>query len=345
MSAQLDKARTLAELGRLESARGVLAEALATEPDNADLLAELANTHLRLSDYRQALDVSTSALRHAPDDTYAWRVRALAELQLARAGGNSARAREHRTAAIAAARRACELEPKYADNHRVLAATQRDTNPKAALSSTGRALELDPDDISVHLLRGMILRENLLQPDRAEAAFRKVLELDPERVEALYHLALVEWDRRNYVVAERELRRVAQLDPVAYAEAVRGHLTKLAADARSGGKPETTSGGRRFARWAGVAAVFLVIRLVIAATDSDSPADRQRYTPNPAIPSNYYRPPTFYQRPSFPAIPTIPPDLEKYFPSNVPRPPARQTAPAAPATPRATVPGGVNPFQ
>ncbi|MGW4530082.1 tetratricopeptide repeat protein [Nocardia sp. NPDC004340] len=341
MSEKIEKARVLADLGRFEAAREMLGEVLAGDPEDPEALADMANLAYRAGEYERALEFAGTAMRVVPDEPFVWRVRALAELQLSRAAAGDEGA-QRRVRALAAARRAVELEPDEAVNFRILAATQRDTDPAAALENLELALELEPDDPHTHLLRGLTLRRNVHGPDaqaQAEAAFREVLRLEPDHAEALYELALLAVDRGDNRAGAEQLRRVAQLDP-AYGDVVREQLAWLAAqdelraravrEAAAGGASRRPSGtrkaavqvpvsrprsdGSRFGRWAAVVGVLLVIRVVIAAlgSDHDSAPTTTHYTP-----PRYNAPPTFpsYLRQyplTVPPMPTWPGDFPTY---------------------------------
>ncbi|MGW4244971.1 tetratricopeptide repeat protein [Nocardia sp. NPDC004722] len=337
MSEKIEKARILADLGRYDGAREMLAEVLASEPENAAALADMANVAYRMGEYGRALEFSGAALRVTPDDVFVWRVRALSELQLARAGNGEA-AGELRVKAIAAARRAVELDPDNVDNVRILAATQRDTDPAAALANLDKALELDPDNVHVHSLRGLTLRRNIKGPDamsQAEAAFREVLRLDPENSEALYELALITVDRGERQQGATQLRRVAELDPT-YAPAVRDQLARMAKQdelqaRRTAGDPYVdrptpapvpapssgrSSGGRRFGRIAAAFVALILIRGVAAAFshDSSTPSQHNYYSPPPTFPSYLQH----FTIPPMPPIPTWPSNFPTY---RIPAPP------------------------
>ncbi|MET9489410.1 tetratricopeptide repeat protein [Nocardia sp. NPDC006630] len=326
MDGRIAKARVLMELGRFAGARELLGEVLAGDPENAVALADMAEVAFRLREYGRALEFSAAALRRTPEDTFVWRVRALAELALARdASLGPVVVREHRAAAVAAARRAVEIDPENADNLRILAATLRDEDPVAALQKLAAALEVDPDNVGVYLLRGLILRRNLRGPDSlrlAEEAFRAVLRLDPENAEALYELALIDLERGNRAAGEEQLRRVARLDPE-YGDAVRENLEwlareddRLAAAARATAETTRPAGrdygpsstvaarpagkplrGRRYG-WAIAALVFLIVRLAAAGVAHDSGS---RSTTPSRLPSNYLQ--SQIRIPSFPNWP------------------------------------------
>ncbi|MRH85920.1 tetratricopeptide repeat protein [Nocardia sp. SYP-A9097] len=357
MDSRIEKARVLASLGRLDSAREMLGEVLAGDPEDVVALADMANVVLRIKEYPRAVEYSAAALRGDPENTFAWRVRALAELGMARdAELGPEAAREHRGRAVAAAEQAVKIDPGNTDNLRILASTKRDKDPRGALQTLETALARDPDDVSVHLLRGFILRRNLEgqnNTEQAEVAFREALRLDPANAEALYELALMDIGRGNRAVGEEQLRRVALLDPE-YGTAVREHLEWLAQeDARLANRYATTpqpqfiydttkkSGGGRAARWGIGVLVLIVIRLIAAGASNDSSGPV--HTPPPVIPSWMRTPPATYR-----PLPSFPPDIPREWPSNIPRPTFRNqppVVPTTPATPRLTVPPGVNPFQ
>ncbi|MFF2553242.1 tetratricopeptide repeat protein [Nocardia sp. NPDC058058] len=372
MDSRIERARVLASLGRLEAARETLGEVLAGEPEDVVALADMANVVLRLRDYSRAVEYSALALRGDPENTFAWRVRALGELGMARDVelGPEAVA-EHRERARVAAEQAVRIMPENTDNLRILASTKRDRDPAAALATLDTALEIDPDDVSVHLLRGFILRRNMKgRNEQAEAAFREALRLDPENAEALYELALVDIDGGERARGAEQLRRVALLDPE-YGSAVRDHLEWLAAEddrlvqaARaaetrrlanrhaSAPQPqflyETTkqqARGKRVTKWVVGVVIFLIIRALVAGVSPDSSKTTYTPPPDPVVPSWVrYPPPTLPYRP----FPTFPTELLREWPSNIPRPsyPYRPpVAPTTPPTPQLTVPPGVNPFQ
>ncbi|MFB8008147.1 tetratricopeptide repeat protein [Nocardia sp. NPDC056000] len=371
MDSRIERARVLASLGRLEAARETLGEVLAGEPEDVVALADMANVVLRLRDYSRAVEYSALALRGDPENTFAWRVRALGELGMARDAGLGEEAvAEHRLRAQVAAEQAVKIAPENTDNLRILASTKRDRDPAAALATLDTALEIDPDDVSVHLLRGFILRRNLKgHTEQAAAEFREALRLDPENAEALYELALIDIDGGDREAGKEQLRRVALLDPE-YGSAVRDHLNwldeddqriALAAQAEetrrlanryaSAPQPQflyetkAQARGKRVTKWVVGVVIFLILRALVAGVSPDSSKTTYTPPPEPVVPSwARYPPPTLPYRP----FPTFPTELLRDWPSNIPRPgyPYQQpVAPTTPPAPRLTVPPGVNPFQ
>ncbi|WP_067569372.1 tetratricopeptide repeat protein [Nocardia acidivorans] len=340
MDNRIERARVLASLGRLEAARETLGEVLAGEPEDVVALADMANVVLRLRDYGRAVEYSAAALRGDPENTFAWRVRALGELGMARdAELGPEVVAEHRARARVAAERAVKIAPEDTDNLRILASTTRDQDPAAALATLDTALEIDPDDVSVHLLRGFILRRNMKgRTEQAAAEFREALRLDPENAEALYELALIDIEGGDRETGSAQLRRVALLDP-GYGTAVRDHLDWLAAEddrlAQAARTAETqrlarnfrtaqpqqfvydtapaSRGGRAY-KWVLGISVVLVIRLIAAGVSDDS--GTPSHTP-PPVPTWVRTPPASYVNPL--PFPSLPPEFRRDWPTNLPR--------------------------
>ncbi|MFE3189322.1 tetratricopeptide repeat protein [Nocardia sp. NPDC059240] len=318
MSEKIEKALILTELGRFEAARELLAEVLASEPEEALALARMADLCRQLGEYERALEFSASALRVTPDSIYVWRVRALSEFRLGLATSGEVSA-GHRARAVEAARHAVELDPSSVDSLRVQATTQWDTDSTAALKLLDRALELDPDNVRVHVLRGLIFRWQRRGSDalaRAEAAFREALRLEPEHSQALYELALITLVRGDLRTGTQQLRRVAELDPE-YGDQVREQLERVDALSNSrttrwaarvvDSQNKRRSGGFRFGRFAAIFVAIALIRGVAAgcSNDSPSPAHDYQYPTPPRIPSEFLHPPTFQP---------LPPDWRSNFP-------------------------------
>ncbi|WP_225730834.1 MULTISPECIES: tetratricopeptide repeat protein [unclassified Nocardia] len=227
MNAQVDRARTLIELNRPAAARELLATVLAAEPDNAGALAALASAWYQSGDYGQTITSCRSALSALPTYQYAWRLLAFAEFQLSlRAGENRREQSSRRRNAVAAARRAIELGPEDAENLRTLAVVQQFADPREALTLLDDAMELEPENADIHLLRGAILRRQTTRPDalaQADTALRKALELDPENARARYNLALTQLASGRRRAGRDGLRKAAELDPE-LADEVRAQL-------------------------------------------------------------------------------------------------------------------------
>ncbi|WP_067701132.1 tetratricopeptide repeat protein [Nocardia jejuensis] len=231
MNDRIAKAWVLADLGRLERARELLAEVLAGDPDNPLALVHLADVALRLGENDRALEHTSAALRVSPEFTAAWRVRAVALVRSSRAPHHDRPDRHRRMAdAESAARRALELDTEDTDSLRVLATVLQYSDPEAAVRYLDHALEVAPDGVRLHVLRGAVLRRMKNHDPRytelAEAAFREALRLDPSNAEAVYRLARIERGRGNFDTAAELFRRTALLDPE-YADEARRNLAAL----------------------------------------------------------------------------------------------------------------------
>ncbi|WP_167471558.1 tetratricopeptide repeat protein [Nocardia arthritidis] len=227
MNAQVERARTLIELNRPAAARELLATVLAAEPDNAGALAALASAWYQSGDYGQTITSCRSALSALPTYQYAWRLLAFAEFQLSLRSADDRREQSSRRRnAVAAARRAVELGPEDAENLRTLAVVQQFADPREALTLLDDAMELEPENAGIHLLRGAILRRQTSRPDalaQADTALRKALELDPENARARYNLALTQLASGRRRAGRDGLRKAAELDPE-LADEVRAQL-------------------------------------------------------------------------------------------------------------------------
>ncbi|MEV6277277.1 hypothetical protein [Nocardia sp. NPDC051832] len=318
MTSELDRAWVLIGLDRLDAAREQSALVLAGQPDNPDALAIMAYVTHKSGQYERAAEYAGSALAQDPTYEFAWRVKALATLELARAATPGAERDRLYAQAESFARGAVDNGPEQAENHRVMALVLRDTNPAAALEVLDHALELDPEDVNVHVARAVVLRYQLRDFDGADAALNTALQLDPEHAAALHELALNDIDLNRPESAKRRLHLAAQLDPRRGAD-VREALNWLAADqarrradhndvarpvpAHSSATPAAPAKNLGWVLWGVIVLIGLLVRAVWGASDSDSPRDSptSRY-PAPTIiqiPSQLRNPPTF-RVPNFP---------------------------------------------
>ncbi|MGW4244970.1 tetratricopeptide repeat protein [Nocardia sp. NPDC004722] len=224
---KIAKARALIALRRYRDARELLAEVLAADPDNATALADMGKVALMLGDGERALEFTAAALRLAPESAYIWRVRVYAALRTTLGERDPALRRAATDLALEAARRAVELDPLASESFRVLAAAQRGDDPRAALASIDRAVEIDPENVVAHQMRADILGEDLDRREESEAALRTVLRLDPENAAARFDLALLDLARGDREAAVRGLRGIGATDP-RWGNTVRAQLRLIA---------------------------------------------------------------------------------------------------------------------
>lgn len=211
-----------------------------TEADEAAARAEMLNG---LGRHRDALELVTQALATAPDDPELLRQGGLARLGLGEPGAavqmlNAAIAADPYSAAglllmsmalqaeglhdqaVHAARRSVELSPHAAVTHAQLARALSDL-PHAypeARAAAEHAIRLDPQDPDNHLALGDVLFPEGPSPGRerlaeAEAAVRRALELDPGRTSALNDLARVQLARGRGLSAAGTLSQAVGTDP------------------------------------------------------------------------------------------------------------------------------------
>lgn len=180
-------------LGQPARARQMLAPVLAEEPDNVDALIAVAESARREGDLDAAGSAIRAALLLSPENEWGLRVSAFTWAGY-----------RNYDAALAIARRAVELGPRQAENHRTLAVVSRMAGrPLDALAAADRAVELRPDDADMHATRAGVLRV-LRRTDEADAAYQEVLRLDPQRAAAMHDLAVTRLESGRFGVRRLE---------------------------------------------------------------------------------------------------------------------------------------------
>lgn len=210
-SAAVQRARHLLDIGRVDDAKVVLGEALATEPSNPTLHLLLAQAHHAASEPADALA--------AAERSIAIEVNPVA-LQLA---GASHRAQGDYEAALASYDRAIVIEPEGARFHvgraltlvaPFLAAedTASPTDLADAVRSCGIAAGLDAELAVVPYTRGLIA---MVEGDLPGAAhhLERSLELDPEFADGHRLLGTVRARQGMSRLASRHLAAAGRLDP------------------------------------------------------------------------------------------------------------------------------------
>lgn len=188
-------------IGLLDSAAAVYRRRL-DEGDDPAIRSQLASMLVRAKRWPEALAQYRMLAR--ADSAEAMTLAAIAGLHQVMGAGDSAL---HYFRAVEG------LEP---DNVRLkahilnLLLVARDF-PGAALKA-GSILELDPENRSVRLQLARIYH-HLSDPVRAEAQYLKLLELDSANTEALYTVAKIRLDRRDYPGATYFLRRTLSFLP------------------------------------------------------------------------------------------------------------------------------------
>ncbi|MRH85921.1 tetratricopeptide repeat protein [Nocardia sp. SYP-A9097] len=231
MDSRIEKARVLAELGRLEGARELLGEVLAGEPENWAALVHMSLVALRLGEVERSLRCSAVGLRAYPEASCFWRYRAMGFWEMMRATPDDSKIRRMQyDEALRAAARSVELDPVDVDNLRFLAVVQSATDSDAALATLDRALEIDSDQAGLHAVRGVALRQLWARgpefTEQAEAAYREALRLDPENAAVAFELARLEYDLGGRELALDHFRMAARLDP-GIGDSARQYIDKI----------------------------------------------------------------------------------------------------------------------
>jgi tetratricopeptide (TPR) repeat protein len=176
---ELEQAAKLCDRRRTAEAIAVLRTLLATDPDDLDALGLLGEAQLAAHDPDGALATATAAIELDPE-------RALPHRQASIAASRRGLHRD----AVAHAEEAIRLVPDdqcgFVVLARALLRTKRDI--ERARHVAVRAIVIAPDEAEPHLVFGMVSRAEG-EYAAAEAAFRRVLQLDPGNMAATNELA------------------------------------------------------------------------------------------------------------------------------------------------------------
>ncbi len=203
-SALVDEERWRA--GRKDLAAGRVADAwekfeklLKQYPEEPQLLQVAGLAALKRGDTEAALTHVRKAVALAPDDAEALTLLGWLDLEVA---GDV-------ETAIASYRKVAALKPEVPEVHNNLGvALKRKGELDEAVGSFGRALELDPDFVQAASNRGWAYVEQS-NWQAAGADFEKTLALRPEDEGALYGLARVRKELRDYSGAQEALARLS----------------------------------------------------------------------------------------------------------------------------------------
>ncbi|MEU1861074.1 tetratricopeptide repeat protein [Streptomyces gardneri] len=186
------RAEALYDTGRYEQAGALVAQHLATDPEDADALVLLARCHHRAGDAPAALAAVDQALGARSELLMGWLMRVQILLALKRF-----------PEAELSARRAVELAPQYWGSHYALGTALAEHAERAR--ARGRAVEayeaarvavaLGPEEDAAHFLVGLTAQR---RGDHATAqrAYETALRLNPQSSEAHNNLSLLRLRRR-----------------------------------------------------------------------------------------------------------------------------------------------------
>jgi tetratricopeptide (TPR) repeat protein len=203
--ARLARARALVDLQRWPAATRLLRGVVAEQPESAEAWCLLALSYGGAKRQREALAAAQRAVSCGPDDEWAHRVLSSRLHGLGR-----------HPEAIAAARRAVTLAPgewrAYIAYAQALVGSPTPENLGAARASVDRALQIAPQEATVHLVDGNVADASG-DFQRSQQAWRTALALDPTNSGALHNTALDDMQRGRSDAAIRGFAGAAALDP------------------------------------------------------------------------------------------------------------------------------------
>jgi tetratricopeptide (TPR) repeat protein len=195
-------ARLRVRAGDARGAESLLQRGLTLQPDSVEALRLLAQVASDRGDDARAADLLVTANEHAPDSPELLR-------QLAEASARAARLEE----ALAAARRLATLRPDDIDAKRLLAVTLlQNQNWREAIAILESPPPAAAGDARWTLALGMA-EFGRRAYDAARAAFERALALDPDLVEARFHLGLIAREQGRTADAIGALSAVVARDP------------------------------------------------------------------------------------------------------------------------------------
>ncbi|MFD0154894.1 tetratricopeptide repeat protein [Streptomyces sp. NPDC127132] len=186
------RAEALYDTGRYEQAGALVAQHLATDPEDADALVLLARCHHRAGEGQAALAAVDQALGARPELLMGWLMRVQILLGLKRF-----------PEAETTARRAVEIAPQYWGSHYALGTALAEHAEHArtpvltfqAYEAARVAVSLGPEEDAAHFLVGLTAQR---RGDHATAqrAYEAALRLNPQSSEAHNNLSLLRLRRR-----------------------------------------------------------------------------------------------------------------------------------------------------
>ena len=196
------RGKALLDLGRAVEAERYFREALASDPDDADVLSSLARSLLHQDRFGEARDNAMRALAASPTNLNGLVVLSAALASLGDTAG-----------ALEAIRRGQQLAPFVAQLHAQEGALLlNQEQPDAALGPLNRARGLDPHDAGIVSLLAAA-HFNARRFADAETAVADALRLDPDNAEAHRIQGLLALRRGGGRAAVDAHRAAVRLDP------------------------------------------------------------------------------------------------------------------------------------
>jgi len=198
--------RALLEAGQFGDALGPLEEALRREPNNADALAALGETHYLLGNRVEALEKYGKAVKRDPSNARAW------------AGFAFPLADSHKhTDSREAARKALALEPDSSRAYMALGYAENEAgNGRAAEEALARAVTLDANNGRAWGLLAAARTRSARTPQEFEAAADALAKADallPDSPLVPYYRGLLLAAQHRHAEAVDEFRRALERNP------------------------------------------------------------------------------------------------------------------------------------
>ncbi|WP_232668089.1 tetratricopeptide repeat protein [Pseudonocardia sp. TRM90224] len=197
-----ERVEHLRELRRFDDAERLAREALAAEPGDSGLLAELSATLLAVDRYEEGLAAAGAALAAAPDHEWAFR---LYTTHLSWLGKHDE--------AVLRSEQTVARDPDSAEAHAHHAFVLNRAGQHArALPAARQAVELDPDDADHHVLVGDVAAD-LKKWRIARLAYHEALRVDPTHFGARHNLAALDSTMLRIGPALRGMVEAGSMDP------------------------------------------------------------------------------------------------------------------------------------
>lgn len=189
-------------LRRFDDAERAAREALAAEPEDPDLLAELSATLLAVDRYEEGLAAAAAALTADPDHEWAYLLYTTHLSWL-----------ERHDEAVERSERTVARDPDSAVAHAHHAfVLNRAGHHERALPVARQAVELEPEDADHHVLVGDIAAD-LKRWRVARRAYHEALRIDPTNFGARHNLATLDSAMLRIGPALRGLVEAGAMDP------------------------------------------------------------------------------------------------------------------------------------
>jgi tetratricopeptide (TPR) repeat protein len=228
MSAAAERARALADVGRLEQAERAVRDGLVDRPSDPELLALLAGLRRLRGDARGGLEFADAAVAAAPGQAVVYIERAECLLLLARP-----------EEALASARAAVGLAPYRSEPYRSVArCLTLLKDHTGAREAAGRAVAIAPHSVEDLMTLAQVER-HAGRREAARAATARALAEDPQDADGRWMMALLDAQRLRVGEAMSALRGLAADHPDRFGAPilswpVRGLLASLAVGLMAG---------------------------------------------------------------------------------------------------------------